>query len=343
MAARLPGDRDPLLARLLDRAELALLRPVAPGFVAPMLASPAERPAPGDDWLYERKLDGVRLVAVRGARGTRLYSRTERDNSATFPELVAALDVAAGADLVADGEVVAFDGPHTSFGRLQARLGIGDPRRALAVGVPVVFYLFDLLAYGGQDLTQLPLTARKRVLAEAVTYVEPLRLSEHRDGDGAAYLREACAGGWEGLIAKRAGSRYEPGRRSSHWLKLKCVREQEFVIGGFTESRAGARLGFGALLLGFYEGDLLRYAGKVGTGFDQRTLAALRAALDDIALPGPPFVDPPRGAGLHWVDPLLVAQVGFTEWTREGRLRHPRYLGLHVDKDARDVGRAAPA
>jgi bifunctional non-homologous end joining protein LigD len=181
------------------------------------------------------------------------------------------------------------------------------------------------------------------VLAEAVTYVDPLRLSEERVGSGEALLREACVQGWEGLIAKRAGSRYEPGRRSSHWLKLKCVREQEFVIGGFTESAAAARTGFGALLVGYYDGGELKYAGKVGTGFDQKTLAALRAALDDLALPSSPFVDAPRAKDSRWADPVLVAQVGFTEWTRDGRLRHPRYLGLRHDKDAREVVRELPA
>ncbi len=330
---------DDLLERLLTPAERKLLRPAKPGFVTPMLASPADRPATRDGWLYERKLDGVRILAVRGEQNTRLYSRIQRDNSATFPEVVAALNVAAPPGLVVDGEVVAFDGDSTSFGLLQQRLGINDVRRSLGVGVPVHYFLFDVLVHSGQDLTQLPLRTRKQVLAEVVTYVDPLRFSEHREGDGVEFLREACAGGWEGLIAKRAGSRYEAGRRSSHWLKLKCVREQEFVVGGFTVSAAAGRTGFGALLVGYYDGDDLRYAGKVGTGFDQKTLLALRGALDDLALPASPFLDAPRSKDARWVDPVLVAQVGFTEWTRDGKLRHPRYLGLRHDKDARDVTR----
>jgi bifunctional non-homologous end joining protein LigD len=304
-----------------------------------MLASAAERPPPGDDWIYERKLDGVRLIAVVGYQSTRLYSRIERDNSATFPEIAAALSVAAEPGIVVDGEVVAFDGDQTSFGLLQQRLGITDARRALAIGVPVVFYAFDLIARAGQDLTRLPLTDRRRMLADAVTYVEPLRMSELRQGSGDDLLREACASGWEGLIAKRANSRYEPGRRSAHWLKLKCVREQEFVIGGFTESPAAGRTGFGALLVGYYDGGELRYAGKVGTGFDHKTLAAIRATLNDLQLPNSPFTDAPAAKENRWVDPLLVAQVGYGEWTRDGRLRHPRFLGLRHDKNARDVTR----
>jgi bifunctional non-homologous end joining protein LigD len=326
---------------LLDASERKLLRPATPAFVPPMLATAADRPPPGDDWVYERKLDGVRLIAVRANDRTRLYSRIQRDNTATFPEIAAALDVAAETDLVVDGEVVAFSGDHTSFGLLQSRLGISDPRRALAVGTPVVFFVFDLLTYAGQDLTQLSLRSRRRMLAEAITFVEPLRMSEERMGAATDLLQEARTLGWEGLIAKRTGSRYEPGRRSSHWLKLKVVLEQDFVIGGFTESSASGRTGFGALLVGYYDGDVLRYAGKVGTGFDHKTLVAIRATLDDLQQPQSPFADAPAARDNRWVDPLLVAQVGYGEWTRDGRLRHPRFLGLRHDKDARDVTRDA--
>jgi bifunctional non-homologous end joining protein LigD len=327
------------LLDLLDADERALLRPASAAFVAPMLSSGADRPPPGSDWVYERKLDGVRLVAVRSRNRTRLYSRIQRDNTATFPEVAAALDVAAEEDLVVDGEVVAFDGEATSFGLLQSRIGISDARKALAVGTPVVFFAFDLMTYAAHDLTQLPLHARRRVLAEAITFVEPLRLSEERTGDPSDLLQEARERAWEGLIAKRVGSRYEPGRRSPHWLKLKVVLEQEFVIGGFTESSAAARTGFGALLVGYYDGGVLRYAGKVGTGFDHKTLAAIRATLDELQVDSSPFADAPRARDNRWVDPLLVAQIGYGEWTRDGRLRHPRFLGLRHDKDARDVGR----
>jgi len=333
------GRRVSDLLDLLEADERALLRPASAAFVPPMLSSGADRPPPGSDWVYERKLDGVRLVAVRSRNRTRLYSRIQRDNTATFPEVAAALDVAAEEDLVVDGEVVAFDGEATSFGLLQSRIGISDARKALAVGTPVVFFAFDLMTYAGHDLTQLPLHARRRVLAEAITFVEPLRLSEERTGDPSDLLREARERAWEGLIAKRVGSRYEPGRRSSHWLKLKVVLEQEFVIGGFTESAAAARTGFGALLVGYYDDGVLRYAGKVGTGFDHKTLAAIRATLDELQIDSSPFADAPRARDNRWVDPLLVAQIGYGEWTRDGRLRHPRFLGLRHDKDARDVGR----
>jgi DNA ligase D-like protein (predicted ligase) len=221
---------------------------------------------------------------------------------------------------------------------LQARLGLTDARRAEAVGVPVFLYLFDLLRLDGHDVTDLPLRTRKRLLRDAVDFADPLRFSAHRNTDGERYLREACASGWEGLIAKRADARYRPGRRTDTWLKFKCVHEQELVIGGYTDP-AGSRTGFGALLVGYYSGDELRYAGKVGTGFDQRTLTALRHRFDELAAESSPFADPVRERGAHWLRPDLVAEIGFTEWTRDHRLRHPRYLGLREDKPAADVVR----
>jgi bifunctional non-homologous end joining protein LigD len=323
---------------VLEPVERELLRPASGGFVAPMLATLTADHFSDPDWIFERKLDGVRVVVVREGGRTRLYSRNRKPLNDTYPELVEALDSQAVADLVADGEVVAFDGAATSFSRLQARLGITDPGRARAVGVPVFLYLFDVMAVDGQDVTPLPLRARKRVLLNAVDFGEPLRFCAHRNADGEAYLREACERGWEGLIAKRADTPYRPGRRSPDWLKFTCVREQELVIGGWTDP-AGSRIGFGALLVGYHDEQGLRYAGKVGTGFDERVLRSLRGRFDELVTPESPFIDRVREAGAHWVRPELVAQVGFTEWTRDGRLRHPRYLGLRDDKAAADVVR----
>ncbi|HEX3261790.1 MAG TPA: ATP-dependent DNA ligase, partial [Pseudonocardia sp.] len=164
------------------------------------------------------------------------------------------------------------------------------------------------------------------------------RMSTHRNTEGEAYLREACARGWEGLVAKRADAPYRPGHRSPDWLKLKCVHEQELVVGGWTDPQR-SRTGFGALLVGYYVDGRLRYAGKVGTGFDHRVLADLSARFRDLAAEGSPFADPVREKGAHWLRPELVAQIGFSEWTRDGKLRHPRYLGLREDKAAHDVVR----
>ena len=332
---------DPL--DVLDADARAGLPRRGPEFVEPMLARLTGEHFSDPGWLYERKLDGVRIVAVRDSDGARLYSRNRKPLDGTYPELVEALEQSAPEGLVADGEVVAFEGEQTSFARLQGRLGITDPARARATGIEVKLYLFDAMALGGHDLTGLPLRTRKQVLRAAVEFADPLRLCTHRNADGEAYLQQACEAGWEGLIAKRADAPYRPGRRSDDWLKFKCVREQEFVIAGYTDPE-GSRTDFGALLVGYYDRDdhghtALRYAGKVGTGFDQQVLANLRARFDDLAAAASPFADRVRERGAHWVRPELVAQVAFTEWTRDSRLRHPRYLGLRDDKPATQVVR----
>ncbi|HEX2300314.1 MAG TPA: non-homologous end-joining DNA ligase, partial [Pseudonocardiaceae bacterium] len=273
-----------VLDDILDGSERALLRPQHHlDWQQPMLATLTDRPFSDPKWIYERKLDGVRAVVVRRQGRTRLLSRTGKSMDAAYPELVEALDEQAPDEVVLDGEVVAFAGQQTSFSRLQSRIGLTDPRRARATGVPVYLYLFDILAADGHDLTGLPLRTRKRVLRAAFPagFTDPVRFSSHRDADGVQYLQQACAWGWEGLIAKQADSRYQHGR-SRNWLKFKCVRGQEFVIGGFTDP-TGSRVGFGALLVGFYQGDRLRYAGKVGTGYDDRTLRSLHRRLRDLA------------------------------------------------------------
>jgi ATP-dependent DNA ligase len=216
------------------------LRPAKAEFIAPMLATLTTSYFSDAGWLFERKLDGVRTLAVRAGHGTRLYSRNHKPMNAPYPEIAEALGAQAPDGMVADGEIVAFDGDQTSFSMLQARIGLSDPNRARATGVPVILYLFDLLVLDGYDLTGLPLRERKRLLGEAVDFADPIRFSEHRDTDGQAYLKQACAAGWEGLIAKRGDAAYHPGARSKDWLKFKCVHEQELVIGGFTDP-AGSR------------------------------------------------------------------------------------------------------
>lgn len=302
----------------------------------PMLAVLTDRRTFDEDMLFERKLDGVRALAVREGQRVRLLSRTGKDLNATYPELVDALAAQDCRDFTVDGEITAIRAGRSDFALLQQRMQLTRPQDVRASRVSVRYYLFDLLRLDGQDTTALPLRARKSLLRDAFAFHTPLRYTPHRVGrDGRELLSDACGRGWEGLIAKRAGGRYLRGR-STDWRKLKCGAGQELVIGGFTEP-AGGRVGFGALLVGHYEGERLRYAGKVGTGYDTRTLRDLRERLDRLERDRSPFADEVRERAVHWVRPELVAQIGFTEWTTAGRLRHPRYLGLREDRRPTDV------
>jgi bifunctional non-homologous end joining protein LigD len=304
--------------------------------IEPMKAVLADTPFSDPDWIFERKLDGIRCLAIRDASGVQLMSRTGRRMNEEYPGIVEALEREPSSDFIADGEIVAFENGITSFSRLQ--------RRARE-RVPVFLYLFDLPRHKGQDLRPLPLRERKTRLRRALEFGGPLRFNPHRNGEhGEELYREACEKGLEGVIAKRADSPYRSGGRSRDWLKLKCHAEQELVIGGYTAPK-GSRTEFGALLVGYYDDrGALRYAGKVGTGFDQHTLRELGARLRELEQNDSPF-EPfkPIPPGTHWVRPELVAQIGFAEWTRDGRLRHPRYLGLRDDKPARDVVRELPS
>jgi bifunctional non-homologous end joining protein LigD len=296
----------------------------------PMKAVLTDEPFSDPAWIYERKLDGIRCLAYRHGDEVRLESRIGRSRNESFPDLVEALRAERTSDFVVDGEVVAFEGSRTSFQRLQQGRG------------PVFYYVFDILRLDGEDVTARPVRERKALLRDALGFHGAVRFTPHRNRDGEAYFKDACRKGWEGLIAKRADSPYVQ-RRSRDWLKFKCSMEQELVIGGYTEPRGG-RTEFGALLVGYYEGDSLRYAGKVGTGFGHETLRTLGARMRELERDTPPFDRVHRvPRGTHWVEPELVGQIAFTEWTDDGRLRHPRYLGLRDDKPAREVVRERPS
>jgi bifunctional non-homologous end joining protein LigD len=330
-------------ARTGDRGPRDPARARQPGWLEPELATLTADRFSDPAWIFERKFDGERCLAFRAGQQLRLMTRNRQQVTSTYPEIAGALWAQDASDFIVDGEVVAFDGDQTRFSRLQRRLGVRDPGPALRAEVPVYMYVFDVLWADGRDVRPLPLRERKRLLYGLLSFRDPLRFTEHRDTDGEAYWREACGKGWEGIVAKRADSPYRPGR-TRDWLKFKCENEQEFVIGGYTDPR-GSRTGFGALLLGYHDSNgRLRYAGKVGTGFGRHTLTSLHAALAADERPEPPF-EPVRGlprSGVHWVEPRLVAQVGFTEWTADGQLRHPRFQGLRRDKDPADVMREMP-
>jgi bifunctional non-homologous end joining protein LigD len=303
----------------------------APAGADAMKAVLCRTPFSDPEWIFERKLDGIRCVAIRDGEQLRMLSRNNLDLSARFPEVKDALDAQRERRFAVDGEVVAFDRGQTSFARLADR-----GRHPVAV----FYYVFDLIWLDGLDLRALPLRTRKRLLRDALSTGGPIRLSTHRNEAGEAMFRHACEQGWEGVIAKRADSPYR-ATRSRDWLKFKCEAGQELVIGGFTAPR-GSRTDFGALLLGYHDPDgSLRYAGKVGTGFDHETLAELGARLRGLAREDSPFStrDTIRERDITWVAPTLVAQLAFTEWTSAGKLRHPRFLGLREDKSADEVVR----
>jgi bifunctional non-homologous end joining protein LigD len=292
--------------------------------IAAMAATLTDERFDDPDWIFERKLDGIRCLAFRSGE-VRLLSRNDLSLNSRFPSIAEALARQPCPRFVVDGEVVAFSGSRTSFQRLGKR------------GRTVYLYVFDVLEVNGRDVRDLPLMERKALLRRVVKPGGLIRLTPYRRRDGVELYREACRRGWEGLIAKRADSPYV-GKRSRDWLKWKCDAVQELVIGGYTEPK-GSRIELGALLVGYWEAGELRYAGKVGTGFDRETLRDLSRRLKPLRREDSPFADAPRLRNVTWVEPKLVAQVGFTEWTRDGRLRHPRFVGLREDKDAKDVVR----
>lgn len=332
MSRRLDGLSKSANARLRYRAE--------PGWIPPMLATLAEMPPKQGQWVYEPKLDGVRVLVYASGGDIQLFSRNRKQLDGAYPELVDALSFAVRGDAVLDGEVVAVD-PATgqsSFSRLQRRMQLRDVTRARRSGVPVELYLFDCLFYEGIDLTGLPLVDRKAVLRDVVWYDDPIRFTPFRTTGSAAMYRDACASGAEGIIAKRADGRYVSAR-SPDWLKIKCVHQQELVVGGYTAPR-GSRERLGALLVGYYEHGALRYAGKVGTGYDRAALELLHRKLAPLHRQTSPFAPGPAPIGdVQWVSPRLVVEIGFGEWTPAGLLRHPRFIGLRDDKTAAEVRR----
>jgi bifunctional non-homologous end joining protein LigD len=310
-----------------------------PERVSPQLAAPAASPPAGDRWLHEIKYDGYRLLARIAQGKVRLLTRNGLDWTGKFPLLARAFAALPAGSALIDGEVVALaaDGT-TSFARLQDALARDDT-------ADLVYFAFDLLYRDGWDLTGAPLEDRKAALAALVPPAAEgvLRYSDHQQGRGPDFFRLACSHRLEGIVAKRRDQPYRPGR-GSDWLKVKCHKRDEFVVIGYTEP-AGRRLGFGALLLGYYDAQgRLHYAGRVGTGFSDRLLAELRPRLDRMARREAPAL--PKGApqkGVHWIEPRLVAAVRYAEWTADGILRQPAFLGLRDDKSAEEVVYPPPA
>ena len=293
-----------------------------------MLATLTHLIPEGRGWVFEEKYDGIRALAIRQRRPTRLFSRSLRDITAEFAEVARHVDALPGGDLALDGELVALDRHNVSRFQLFQRRG--------EQGVRLRYALFDVLERSGRRLFSASLRERRAVLEDLVATADPMLLPSRRvPGSGARAYATARERGWEGVIAKQVDSPYQPGVRSSDWLKVKVRKESEFVIGGYT-SPAGARTHFGALLVGLYDDGKLRYTGKVGTGFSEKTLVELGRTLAAQRTERPPFDPPPRIRDASWVRARLVAQVAFQEWTTDGRLRQPAFLGLRKDKDPRE-------
>jgi bifunctional non-homologous end joining protein LigD len=274
-----------------------------PTAASPMLATLTADRFSDPAWLFEPKWDGERCLAFRTKSGkVTLRTRNDQPLERTFPEIAGAVSSECEVAAVLDGEVVAFAGRRSSFERLQGRMGLTDPAAARATGIAVSYCVFDVLYLDGYDVRALPLRDRKRLLRDAVHFSAPLRFTAHRNTTGEAEYRKACARGDEGVIAKRANSPYTAGR-SHDWLKFKCVRDQELVIGGYTAPK-GSRVGFGAVFLGYYQGADFVYAGKVGTGFNAAALNRLQAQMKRLEQQQSPFT---RGRiserDVHWVEP----------------------------------------
>jgi bifunctional non-homologous end joining protein LigD len=310
------------------------------------LATLAERPFSDPAWLYEIKYDGVRVLAARRGERVTLYGRSGQDTTSRYPEVVRALRALPVDRFVIDGEIVALDDSgRPSFQRLQPRMGLTDPRdiEMAARRQPAVGVFFDCLMLDDRDLRRRPLVERKECLRLLVPALGPVRYGDHVAGEGRAFFEAASAQRLEGIVAKKARSVYSGGR-TRDWIKIKCQKRQEFVIGGYTDPQ-GARDHFGALHLGLYEGPAesprLVYVSKVGTGFDQAGLAAIWSRLGPLDRATPPFDAGavPTGRGHHWVEPRLVCEVRFTDWTEDGGLRHPTFIGLRDDRKPEDCRR----
>lgn len=295
-----------------------------------MLATLVAGPFHYEGWIYEEKYDGFRIIAYKEGKRVSLITRNLKDRTNDFPDIAAAIASLPASTLALDGEVVIFDGAGISrFQLLQRRLE-GDAQAA------PVFAVFDGLWARGRDLRARPLAERRKVVEDEVREGNRIIVARRLATDGFEAFEQAKRLGLEGLVGKDPASRYLPGVRSPAWRKVKVRAEEEFVVGGFT-APAGSRAHFGALLVGAYDGKRLRYAGKVGTGFSERTLAELRQRFAPLVRPTSPFADRARERDVTWLEPRLVAQIGFTSFTGDGRLRHPVFLGLRDDKRASEV------
>lgn len=323
--------------KYLPPEERSLLqRAPFPEWINPMLSTLTNDRFSDPNWFYETKFDGERALTFYNGKKITIFSRNKQNLNTTYPELVEAYKHFLCDNFVVDGEIVTFVKNVTSFSRLQQRLGIKEISLKKALETPVYYYIFDILYVNGYDITKLPLRSRKLLLRKALLYTDFLRFTEGVLEEGESYYKKACKKEWEGVIAKNLEASYQ-SKRSRDWLKFKCHRSQELIIIGYTAPK-GNREHFGALVVGYYQYGKLYYAGKVGTGFTAQMLAFLKKEMDKYVTKRPSVHNQIANFdNIKWLKPLLVAKFDFTEWTRDGKLRHPRFKGLRMDKDAKEV------
>lgn len=325
------------MAKLNPKTLTGARKAALPNFIAPQLATLVDDPPSGDDWLHELKFDGYRMLCRIDRGKVQFWSRNGKEWTAKFPNVALAVKTLPAKTAILDGEIVILEANgRSSFQKLQ---------RAMKESGSAQFFfeVFDLIYLDGFDLTRAPLIERKLLLerlCKSRGTNRVVRYSAHVRGNGDAFLASACKLGLEGIISKLADSTYET-KRSKSWLKIKCNKEQEFVIAGYAPTSTSMP-GFGSLILGYYDKGKLVYAGRVGTGFTFKQRAELKRVLDKLSRPESPFAITPRDPGLRaavWAEPKLVGQVVFTEWTTDGSIRHPSFKGLREDKRAKDVVR----
>lgn len=299
-----------------------------PYFISPELATLTEKYFSDSNWIYEEKFDGIRCIVVKKDKDVKLFSRNKNKLNSTYPDLVTEFKKQRHKNFIIDGEIVAFEKGITSFSKLQ---------QVKREKIKVYFYAFDLLFFDKYDLRDQKLVDRKKVLKKQFKFTNRFRYTEHIVKNGEAYYKKACKKGWEGIIAKRTDSKYL-SKRTRDWLKFKCSNRQEFVIAGYTDPE-GSRVGFGSLLIGYFEKGKFKFAGKVGTGYDFKFLEMFSKKLKNIEIQKIPFKERIPLKNKHFVKLKYVAEIAFSEWTKEGKLRHPRFIGIRTDKAPRQVVR----
>lgn len=297
-----------------------------PNWISPMLATLVKNPFFEKGWLFEKKFDGIRCLVFFKNKKIKMYSRNHKLINHTYPEILEKLSSRSSKDFIIDGEIVVGQGKLGSFSKLQTRMHRLSPEKKLFLS----FFVFDLLYFDHQNLQKLPLIERKQHLKKVFTFNRTVRFCSHRITNGKSFYKKVTKEGFEGVIAKKINSTYK-SKRTRDWLKFKAVNDEDFIIGGYTKPQ-GSRIGFGAVLIGFYKNKKLKYAGKVGTGFSEETLHLLSKKFDKLKSDKSYFTDPIENKNVTFLKPKLVAKITFTEWTKDNKLRHPSFLGLRSVK-----------